>query len=62
MVKKIRDGTILLKVTVNCEKDALRFCDELQKIYKLMLVGRLIPNIDAEGVHCYINIDLSSEV
>jgi len=61
MVSNIRKGTALLKVSTNSEEDFEKFRVGLQKAYKLMLVGKIIPS-DEGGVHCYINVDLSSEV
>jgi hypothetical protein len=61
MANKIRKGTAFLKVSATSQKDINRFCDNLQKIYKLLLIGKMIPSDDG-GVHCYINVDLDSEV
>lgn len=61
VVNKIREGNVVLKVTGNSREDVLRFCDALQKTYKLMLIGKLIDSDDG-GTHCYIDLALDSEV
>jgi hypothetical protein len=61
MVHSIGEGNIVLKVSANREEDVLKFCKELQKIYKLVLIGRLIPS-EGGGCHCYIDLVIDSMV
>jgi hypothetical protein len=61
MTNRLKKGTALLKVSATCEEDVLKVCEQLQKVYKLILIGTPIPSDDG-GSHCYINLEITSEV
>lgn len=52
---------IILKVS-GSEESVHKFLEKLQRDYSKVLLGRLLMNDNNDGVHCFVDIDLSSEV
>jgi len=60
-VSELMTDKIVLKVS-GAEESVKRFLSKIQRDYGTTLLGRLLLNDRDDGVHCYVDIDLSSEV
>jgi hypothetical protein len=52
---------ILLKIS-GTENSVQKFLDKLKKTYGMLMVGKLLPNDDDSGVHCFVDANVESEV
>ena len=54
------EDIVLLKAS-GTEKSVKKFLEKLKNTYGMLMFGRLIPNDDG-GVHCFVDVNVNSEV
>jgi hypothetical protein len=52
---------ILVKIS-GTEISVLKFLEKLKKTYGMLMVGKLLSNDDDSGVHCFVDVNVESEV
>jgi hypothetical protein len=52
---------ILVKIS-GTEKSVQKFLEKLKKTYGMLMVGKLLPNDEDSGVHCFVDVNVESEV
>jgi len=52
---------ILLKIS-GIENSVQKFLEKLKKTYGMLMVGKLLPNDADSGVHCFVDVNVESEV
>ena len=52
---------ILVKIS-GTEISVQKFLEKLKKTYGMLMVGKLLPNDDDGGVHCFVDVNIESEV
>jgi hypothetical protein len=56
-----KEDIILLKIS-GTEKSVQKFLEKLKKTYGMLMVGKLLPNDDDSGIHCFVDVNVESEV
>ena len=56
-----KEEVILVKIS-GTECSVQKFLQKLKKTYVMLMVGKLLPNDGDLGVHCFVDINVESEV
>lgn len=52
---------ILVKIS-GTENSVQKFLEKLKRTYGMLMIGKLLQNDDDRGVHCFVDVNVESEV
>jgi hypothetical protein len=56
-----KEDTVTLKITGTANA-VQKFVDKQQKTYTILIVSKLMPNDADTGVHCFVTLNVNTEV